>query len=317
MTCLHPSVPRRLRHARALPLLGGLLLLLTAVPLRAQTLDDGLLMPGRALCTGFVYAHDRWDHYWEGTLHRDNENIGALTTQSVTWMGTYGVTDRLNVVAMLPYVWTEASQGPLHSDRGVQDLTVGAKYRLLTTPFTERGTMRAFVSGAVGIPVSDYSPDFLPLSIGLGSRRFSGRFILSFETPGGLFATGSTAYTWRGNVKLDRPAYYTDGQLFLSDEVAMPNVFDYTVTAGYRKGRLHVPLSVSQQRTLGGGDIRRQDMPFVSNRMDFVRLDAAVMYYLPVPANLMVRAGASQVVSGRNVGASTMLSGGLLYTFNF
>ena len=28
-------------------------------------------------------------------------------------MGTYGVTDRLNVIAMLPYVWTSASQGVL------------------------------------------------------------------------------------------------------------------------------------------------------------------------------------------------------------
>ena len=49
----------------------------------------------------------------------------------------------------------------------------------------------------------------------------------------------------------------------------MPDVFDYTVSAGYLKRRLHVPISFSQQITLGGGDIRRQDMPFVSNRMNF------------------------------------------------
>ena len=119
------------------------------------------------------------------------------------------------------------------------------------------------------------------------------------------------------DVKLDRPAYYTDGRLFLSDEVAMSDVFDYTASAGYRKGRLHVPISLSQQRTLGGGDIRRNDMPFVSNRMDFVRLDAAVMYTLPAPENLLVRLGASRIVSGRNVGQSTTLTGGLLYTFHF
>jgi hypothetical protein len=200
---------------------------------------------------------------------------------------------------------------------GFQDLTVGAKYQVLATPFTSAGTVKAFVSGAVGIPVSDYTPDFLPLSIGLQSRRLSGRFILNFETPGGWFVNGSTAYTWRDNVQLDRPAYYTDGRLFLSDEVAMPAVFDYAVSTGYRTGRLFVPLTLTQQRTLGGADIRRNDMPFVSNRMDFVRLDASVLYTLPVPQNLLIRAGVGRIVQGRNVGKSTTLSAGLLYTINF
>jgi hypothetical protein len=33
-----------------------------------------------------------------------------------------------------------------------------------------------------------------------------------------------------------------------------------------------VPITFSQQTTLGGGDIRRQDMPFVSNRMNLSRI---------------------------------------------
>ena len=40
-------------------------------------------------------------------------------------------------------------------------------------------------------------------------------------------------------------------------------------------------LSFAQQRTQGGGDIRRQDMPFVSNRMDFSKLGGMVMYPIP------------------------------------
>ena len=35
------------------------------------------------------------------------------------------------------------------------------------------------------------------------------------------------------------------------------------------KSGLNTAFSLSQQQTLGGGDIRRQDMPFVSNRMNF------------------------------------------------
>ena len=67
-------------------------------------------------------------------------------------------------------------------------------------------------------------------------------------------------------------------------------------------------------RTLGGGDIRRQDMPFVSNRMDFVRLGGGAMYELP--KNFSVQLGAAQVLSGRNVGQSTTFTTGLMYALH-
>jgi len=190
-----------------------------ALPVRAQTVDDGVLLQRRALGAGVLYSHEGWSEYWEGTLQRINGTIGTVSTQSVTLVAGYGVTDRFSVMAMLPYVWTHASQGPLHGMSGVQDVTVAAKYQVLATPFTERGTLRAFVVGAAGIPASSYVPDFLPLSIGLASRRFSGRFTLNF------------------------------------------------------------------QAHQGGGDIRRQDMPFVSNRMDLAKVDGLVMYNLPAPGS--------------------------------
>lgn len=300
---------------KALPPLA--LAMLACASLGAQTLEDGLMMPGKALCTGFLYTHESWDQYWEGTLKRGNGNIGTLTAQSVTWFGNYGITDRLNVIAMVPYVWTEASQGVLHGMDGFQDLTLAAKFRLLRTPFTSQGDLSAIVVGSLGAPTSDYTPDFYPLSIGSASRRASTRLTLYFQARQGWFVNGSAAYTWRGNVTLDRPSYFTDGKLYLTDQVAMPDVFDYTVSAGYIKGALQVPITFSQQRTQGGGDIRRQDMPFVSNRMDFSRLDAVVMYALPKPKRVSLRLAANYVVSGRNVGQSTGLTAGLLYTFAF
>jgi len=303
-------------HTRGQTVLSSLLIALSATSLRAQALDDGLLVPRRALGVGLLYAHESWTEYWEGSLKRDNGNIGTLTTETVTWVAGYGVTDRLSVIAMLPYVRTRATEGPLHGMRGLQDFTLAAKYQVLSTPLTDRGTLRAVVVGAAGIPASNYEPDLQPLSIGLASRRFSGRFTLNFQAHQGWFLTGSTAYTWRSNVTLDRPAYYTNGQLYLSNEVAMPDVFDYTVTAGYQRGRLCIPVSLVQQRTLGGDDIRRQDMPFVSNRMDFVKLGGLVRYTVPAPRELEIRIGASRIVRGRNVGQTTALTAGLFHTFH-
>ena len=98
---------------------------------------------------------------------------------------------------------------------------------------------------------------------------------------------------------LNRDSYYDGEHLVLSDQVAMPDVFDYTVRAGYWKHGLYVPVSFTQQITLGGHDIRRQDMPFVSNRMNVSRVDVVAMYFLRHP-RFVFRVGAAAVVSGRN-----------------
>lgn len=281
----------------------------------AQTPDDGLMMSKGMATVGILYQHDQWDEYWEGSLKRSNGNIGTLTTQAITLLAGYGITDRLGVMAALPYVSTEASQGTLQNQSGVQDLTVAVKYRLMTAKVSNAGALSAFVVGAGALPMTDYTPDFMPLSIGTGGGRASGRLTLGFQSTSAWFVNMSGAYTWCGNVTLDRSSYYTDGHLYMSNEVSMPNVVDYTLTAGFASRNWRVPVSLTQQRTQGGGDIRRQDMPFVSNRMDFTRLHGAVMYALPKRLGLQI--AAARVIEGRNVGQSTTISTGIAYAFHF
>ena len=282
--------------------------------LAAQTIDDGLMIPKRTLTAGVMYSHESWDQYWEGTLKRSNGNIGTLTTQSVTWGAGYGISDRLAVMTTLPYIWTHASQGVLRDMSGLQDLTLAAKVRLLTTGQTNHGVLSAFVVGAGAIPVSHYTPDFMPLSIGSAGRRAAARLTVNYQSNSSLFATASSAYTFCANVRLNRSSYYTNGQLYETNEVQMPNVLVNSFTAGVARGHWMLPLTVTQQRTLGGGDVRRQDMPFVSDRMDFVKLDAGAMYELP--RNFAIRLGAGHVLSGRNVGQSTTFTSGLVYAFH-
>jgi hypothetical protein len=97
----------------------------------------------------------------------------------------------------------------------------------------------------------------------------------------------------------------------------MPRVADYVISAGYRRNRLYVPISLIGQRTLGGGDIRRQDMPFVSDRMNFTKVDAFVFYALNIPKVPAFKLGAAHTLRGRNVGQSTTMSAGLFHTLNF
>lgn len=286
---------------------------MAASPAAAQSIDDGVVIPRRVLSAGVLYSHDAWTEYWEGMLKRTNGNIGTLTTQSAMFAAGYGVTSRLTVLATLPYVWTHASAGTLEGMSGVQDVTVAAKFRVFGS---DRPGVRALVVAAAALPATRYTPDFMPLSIGTADARASGRLTLGYQSVGPWFVSASGAYTFCNNVRLDRNSYYTNGQLYLTNQVEMPNVTDYELIAGLHRGRWELPVELVTQRTLGGGDIRRQDLPFVSDRMDFTRLGGELRYALDRPGNVLLRLGVARVLDGRNVGQSTTLTSGFMYAFH-
>jgi len=305
------SSPRRVGIAVALTVTA-----LTARTLSAQTLDDGEMLQRRELHATVMYGSDSWSRYWEGTVRRTNDNIGTLTTHSVTTTAAYGVTSRLTMLASLPYVWTNASEGVLKGMSGRQDFTLMAKYRLLDPMIAGRARLKVLAVAAAGVPTSDYTPDFLPMSIGLHSRSLTARAAAHLQDRSGWFVDGFGERMFRSNVTLDRPAYYTDGQLFQTNEVEMPDVAMYRGAIGWQRGRWCVPVGVTVQRTLGGGDIRRQDMPFVSNRMDYTSGHAELMYFLPGVSGLRLDLGASHVFDGRNVGQSTSIMTGFTYALH-
>jgi hypothetical protein len=292
------------------------LLVTLAVPLRAQTIDDGIMMAGHALQVGNVYTHDSWEEYWEGTLKRTNGNIGTITTQTNAQTLAYGFTDRVTFVGSVPLVWTRPSQGVLAGQRGMQDIFLGGKYSFREMSSPTLGMLRAIAAFSGTFPLSNYTPDLAPLSIGTQSKRLSTRLTLNYQSNPGWFITASAAYTRRADVTLDRPYYFTDNQFFLTSNVDMPNVVDWVVSAGYLKHNLNTNVSYSQQTTQDGGDIRRQDMPFVSNRVNFSRVGAMAMYPIPKFNRMSFQFAAAHIVDGRNVGQSTTISTGLIYALH-
>ena len=284
--------------------------------LSAQTREDAEMLQRRELHATVMYGSDSWSEYWEGTLRRSNGNVGTVTTHSVTLDAGYGVTDRLTIIAAIPYVWTEASQGVLHGMEGRQDLTVLAKYRVANPLIGGRARLKLLAVGGVSTPTSNYTPDFLPMSIGLHSKSAITRAAAHLQDRTGWFVDGYAERVWRSNVTLDRSAYFTDGQYFETNEVAMPDVAMYRGTLGWQRGAWCIPVGLSSQRTLGGGDIRRQDMPFVSNRMNYTAAHAELMYLLPGVSNLRLDLGAARTLSGRNVGRSTSFMTGFTYALH-
>lgn len=304
------------RHAITASTFGVCAVLSLATPVTAQTLEDAEMLRSREMHTTAMYGRDTWDQYWEGSLKRANGNIGTVTTRTITGTIGYGINERLTVLASLPYISTDASQGVLHGQSGRQDLTLMAKYRVISVMVADRARLKVLAVGGAGIPTADYTPDFLPMSIGLHSRRLMGRAAMHLQDRTGWFVDGYAERMWRSNVTLDRGTYYTDGQYIASNEVLMPDVANYRATIGFQNAQWCIPVGLTEQRTLGGGDIRRQDMPFVSNRMDFTMGHAEVMYFLPGVAGLRVNVGAMHTLRGRNVGQSTTIMTGLTYAFH-
>jgi hypothetical protein len=278
----------------------------------AQTFTDGQMMGKGLFCAGLTYSHDSWKNYWEGTLKRDNLNIGTITTQSTAVMGAMGINKKINVMFMLPYVWTGASAGTMRGMSGVQDISLGVKYRPIDIK-SDFGRFTLMGVGAFSMPMSGYTADFLPLAIGLEAKTLQGRLIAHYRTSKGIFATAQGGYVWRNNIFIDRNSYYTEGRQYMTNEVQMPHIAHFTARAGYMQDHLIVEAFFEGMNTLGGGDIRRNDMPFPSNQMNFSKIGLAGTYRPKGLKGLGFMLTASSTLSGRNVGQSNTFTASLLY----
>lgn len=276
----------------------------------AQTDLDAIMMGKNQFCVGPGYMNSSWKNYWEGTLKRDNENLGTVSSQSISVMGNYGVTENLNVLFNIPYVSTKASAGTLQGFQGLQDVSLFVKY-LAKEKDLGNGTISFYAIGGVSAPMTNYVADYLPLSLGLRSKTVSIRGLVDYQQ-NSFFATASATYVLRSNIKIDRTAYYTDHMIY-SNEVAMPDASNINIRAGYRSERLIAEAVFNQWNTLGGFDITRNNMPFPSNEMNATTVGVKVKYVLFTKHEFAIEGGADFTVAGRNIGQSNNYHGGLLY----
>ena len=280
----------------------------------AQTDIDGIMMEKNAFCVGPMAGYSSWKNYWEGTLKRDNANLGTVSTTTFSVMGNYGLTNKLNILFGLPYIKTKASAGQLKGQSGLQDLALWLKWKAYSKKIGS-GRLSLFLIGGYSLPVSDYTADFLPMSIGLESKNLSFRGMADYQR-GSWFATVSGTYVRRSNIKIDRDAYYTT-EMHYSNEVEMPDMASFNFRAGYRDKGLIAEATADNMTTLGGFDITRNNMPFPSNKMNATRIGFNFKYDMPFHPNLSLTGNAFTTVEGRNVGQSSGFNAGIFYVLDF
>ncbi len=282
--------------------------------LTAQTDADAIMMAKNNFCTGLMYNNNQWSDYWEGTLKRNNENLGTVSANMYAVMGNYGISDKLNVLFGLPFVQTKASAGTLKGLNGLQDLSLWVKWNPIEKTIG-KGTLSVYGIGGLSFPTSNYVPDFLPLSIGLHSTNLSLRGMIDYQV-GNIFATASGTYILRSNVTIDRTSYYTT-HLLHTNEVSMPDVSNYQLRAGYRSGRMILEGIFNCSNTLGGFDITRNNMPFLSNEMDATTVGINLKYNIKSVDGLSLIGGGSITTAGRNVGKTNSINTGVFYILDF
>jgi len=271
----------------------------------AQMPHDGIYMSKKIACGALIYGNSSWTEYWENQLFRENENIGRLTTESVNAMMAYGITKKLNVIAVVPYVRTNASKGNLLGQKGFQDASIWIKAK----GYSSHGLTLHGVVGA-SMPMSNYVPDFMPMAIGLGSKALVARGILTYDLPKNFYLNSSIAYQMRSRVEADRDAYLSGDKLLYTREVAVPDAFDAAIRFGYLKKDNQLEVFAEHFSCVGGDHIRRNDMPFMTNDMTMTSVGVYGKYQ---PKLLGINGRVSYVVDGQNVGQSLSVSVGLLY----
>jgi hypothetical protein len=280
----------------------------------AQTPSDGFSMGKGEICVVASYGQSKWKEYWEGKRLRENLNLGQFTSKKTMPMAGYGITDKWNVFVGLPYINNSSDAGTMTGKKGWQDLAIDVKYQALEI---KKGAVNAqtFLTAGFSTPLTDYPPDFLPYSIGIGSTTGKFGLVEHIEHSSGLFLTLYSAYMLRSNIEVDRSTYYTDQQYY-SKEMAVPDVWEGSVRLGFNKTWGRANGMFNWNTSTSGSDIRRNDMPYPGNRMNVKSLAFQTLIWIPGVNGLAFNGMVDQVIGGRNVGKAFSWMTGLQYVFN-
>lgn len=283
----------------------------------AQTPSDALMMKNKELCIAAVFNHDNWDQYWEGNLLRTNGNIGQFKKNAYNGMFGYGISDRLNAFVNLPYIHTSSTGGQMKGVNGIQDLSLALKYRFFTkTQGNEKLKLSVYGTGGFSMPLSSYLSDYLPFALGLGTLEFTGRIIPEVRFKDNLYFRSSIAYSHRATTKAERNYYYNE-QGYYTNIMDVPDVFSFDIAFGtfLFEHNFQVECTFSSQTSLSGDDIRRQNNPQPTNKMDVGSISAYLRYFPSFTRGFSVFTSYNHVLIGRNVGQSRIYSAGFTYQF--
>ena len=286
----------------------------------AQTPSDAIMMNAEQACILFEYNYGSFNQYWEGTLLRENQTIATVKRSTFMPMLAIGILDKLNFFIGVPYIKTESSDpngGKFAGANDFQDLSVALKYQIVNK-VKDSSNLSVLATVGFSTPITNYLPDYMPYSLGLGAPELSYRGIAQYKWKNGIYLRGSAAYLWRGYAKAERAYYYNNGSYY-TPWMDVPNALAFEGVLGIWafKNALQFELSYMSSNSTSGDDIRSYNAPQPTNNIDMDKLGVFAHIYIPSIKGLGVVAYHNQVVNGRNAAKISTTGVGLTYYFNY
>lgn len=259
----------------------------------AAALDlDGFQPDAGTLDLAVSFTTESYDEFWVGTTEVSDPGLGEVDTRSLSLWARYGVTDRIAVLASLPWVDVAGDGLAGFEDDGIQDLSVVAQFLALRR---ETGAWRhqVVVGGGLRTPVGDYEGN-APVSLG-------------DDTTDGLLRA-----TWLGQ----RGSWWVSQQIgFELRGGAAPNGWGLRTEVGRAFGeRVAASAFLALGRADGGTDIGEPGFTFPSNREEWDRVGAKVL--IGLTDQLRLSASGFTTLDGRNTGHSSGLGIGVVATWD-
>lgn len=286
------------------PVILVFLLLSAAAP--AQSLLGGFMNGKGKGTVALSYTAESYDNVF--LVPTDVEGVpvfNEVNVNSVSLFGTYGLSDRLDLVAALPYISAtgNASQGVLdelgfENDRsGIQDLSLFVRYNPLSLDVGKH-SVHFMLGGGINTPLGGYKVDEgLQSILAIGNRATSinGLAMAQFRTDFGVFLTTQAGYSLRNG--------------------DVPNAVLGEIKVGYAAAKFYVDAWYAGQISTSGVNILGEGFTgfFPATDVSFSR--TGITFFAPIVSGFGLSVSASHYLNGRNLGQSTGFSGAVTYSF--
>jgi len=203
---------------------------------------------------------------------------------SISIFGVYGISDRLNVQASLPYLSS-------NHQNGLQDAQIFVKYRATQISY-ETGKLELSFAAGFSTNVSDYRLGGLN-DLGQQAKILDTRTLLHYQKQSGWFANIQSGFS------------------FKFEEV--PNSFPFTFKIGKASDKSYFDFWYDFQHAFGGIDYRSTPRPqnFKEFGVNYHKVGGT--YHFPISKKSGIYIAPSYTISGRNVFQGFAYHAGLTY----
>lgn len=279
----------------------GLILGLTAGSF-AQTPLSGFMQGKKGGGISFSYTGENYKKVLLFPEEIDETPVFRnVSTSSFNVYGTYGFSDKLDVVFNVPFIRSTGNGIPAvlsdlgysNNREGVQDLSAFLKYE-----FAKKGDISIQGSFGVTTPLGDYRVDeSLQSIVAIGNRAttFNAIGLAHYKKSNGLFVTGQLGYSLR--------------------TTEVPDAVLSQLKVGFASSRFYIDGYIGNQTSLSGVDILRNGFTgnFPATKVNYTRAGGTI--YAPVDPNIGLSIGGGGILDGRNVGKSYYTTVGVTYNF--